>query len=42
MSGLSAFRSVHTVGTVLPSEALIRASDLRMPGQSATDYLLPP
>jgi hypothetical protein len=42
VSGLSAFRSVHTVGTVLPSEALIRGSDLRMPGQSATDYLLPP
>lgn len=42
MSGLSAFRSVHTIGTVLPSEALIRGSELRMPGQSATDYLLPP
>jgi hypothetical protein len=42
VSGLSAFRSVHTVGTVLPSEALIRGSDLRMPGQTATEYLLPP
>ncbi|UPU43167.1 MULTISPECIES: Eco57I restriction-modification methylase domain-containing protein [Rhodococcus] len=42
MSGLSAFKSVRTVGTVLPSEALTRAVDLRMPGQKAADYQLPP
>lgn len=42
MSGLSSFRSIHTVGTVLPSEALIRGAELRMPGQSSTDYQLPP
>ena len=42
MSGLSAFQAVHVVGTVLPSEALARASELRMPGQSAADYQLPP
>ncbi|WP_237211163.1 hypothetical protein [Rhodococcus ruber] len=42
MSGLSSFRSVRTVGTVLPSEALTAGADLRMPGQSAADYQLPP
>lgn len=42
MSGLSAFKSVRTVGTVLPSEALTRAVDLRMPGQKAADYQLSP
>lgn len=42
MSGLSAFRSVRTIGTVLPSEALTRAVGLRMPGQKAADYKLPP
>jgi len=42
VSGLSAFRSVHAVGTVLPSEAMIRGSELRMPGQSDADYHLPP
>jgi hypothetical protein len=39
---LSAFASVRTIGTVLPSEALARAVDLRMPGQSAEDYQLTP
>ena len=27
---------------MLPTEALARASELRMPGQSAADYQLPP
>jgi hypothetical protein len=39
---LSAFGSVRTVGAVLPSEALARAVDLRMPGQGADDYALAP
>jgi hypothetical protein len=39
---LSAFGSVRAIGTVLPSEALARAVDLRMPGQSADDYQLTP
>ncbi|MFJ9371322.1 Eco57I restriction-modification methylase domain-containing protein [Nocardia sp. NPDC101769] len=42
MSGLSAFRAVRTVGTVLPSEALTRAAELRMPEQSVAAYNLPP
>ncbi|BCQ07072.1 hypothetical protein JMUB5695_00488 [Mycobacterium heckeshornense] len=42
MSLLSSFRSVRLVGTVLPSEAIPRASELRMPGQRAEDYHLPP
>ncbi len=42
MSGLASFRSVRTVGTVLPSEALSLGAELRMPGQTATDYHLPP
>jgi hypothetical protein len=42
MSGLSSFRYVRTIGTVLTAEALASASELRMPGQSAADYQLPP
>ncbi|MCX4093599.1 Eco57I restriction-modification methylase domain-containing protein [Nocardia sp. alder85J] len=42
MSGLSSFRSVRTVGTVLPSEALTLGAELRMPGQSTAEYQLPP
>ena len=42
MSALSSFRFVRTVGTVLTAEALVSASELRMPGQSAADYQLPP
>ncbi|PZS29860.1 MAG: restriction endonuclease [Pseudonocardiales bacterium] len=42
MTTLSAFGSVRTIGTVLPSEALARAVELRMPGQSAEDYQLTP
>lgn len=38
----SAFRSVRVVGTVMPGEAIPRASELRMPGQTAGDYQLPP
>jgi len=42
MSGLSSFRFVRTVGTVLTADALAGAAELRMPGQSAADYQLPP
>ena len=42
MSGLSSFRFVRTVGTVLTADALASAAALRMPGQSAADYQLPP
>lgn len=42
MSALSVFRAVRTIGTALPAEALPRASELRMPGQSAENYELPP
>ncbi|WP_249645126.1 Eco57I restriction-modification methylase domain-containing protein [Nocardia sputi] len=42
MNGLSSFRSVRAIGTVLPSEALSRGAELRMPGQSAAAYVLPP
>jgi hypothetical protein len=42
MSDRSMFRAIRTTGTALPAEALARASELRMPGQSAADYQLPP
>lgn len=42
MKALSAFRFVRTVGTVLTGEALASAAELRMAGQSAADYQLPP
>jgi hypothetical protein len=42
MSGPSVFRAVRTTGTALPAEALARAAELRMPGQSTADYDLPP
>lgn len=42
MTALAAFKAVRVVGTVLPHEALPRAVDLRMPGQRAADYQLPP
>ena len=42
MSSLSAFQAVRTIGTVLPAEALSRAAELRMPGQSAQNYDLTP
>ena len=42
MSGLSSFRFVRAVGTVLTGDALASASELRMPGQSPGDYQVPP
>ena len=42
MTALAAFKAVGVVGTVLPHEALPRAAQLRMPGQRAADYQLPP
>lgn len=42
MSALSVFKAVRTVGTALPAEAIPRATELRMPGQSAEAYQLPP
>ena len=42
MTTLSVFRSIRTVGAVLPSEALARAVDLGMPGQRVEDYQLTP
>lgn len=42
MSALTVFRAVRTVGTALPAEALPRANELRMPGQTADAYQLPP
>jgi hypothetical protein len=42
MSGLSSFRYVRTIGTVLTAEAIASAAELRMPSQSAADYQLPP
>ena len=42
MSALSAFRFISTVGTVLTGDVLANAAELRMPGQTAADYQLPP
>jgi hypothetical protein len=42
MSALSVFRAVRTVGTALPAEAIPRANELRMPGQTAEAYQLSP
>lgn len=42
MSTLNVFRAVRAVGTALPAEAIPRANELRMPGQSADAYQLPP
>ena len=42
MSALNVFRAVRAVGTALPAEAIPRANELRMPGQSAEAYQLPP
>jgi hypothetical protein len=41
MSELSSYRFARMVGTVLTGEALLSAAELRMPGQTATDYQLP-
>lgn len=42
MSSASVFRAVRTVGTALPAEAIPRANELRLPGQTADGYQLPP
>lgn len=42
MTALNVFRAVRAVGTALPAEAIPRANELRMPGQSAEAYQLPP
>jgi N-6 DNA Methylase len=42
VSALSVFRAVRAVGTALPAEAIPRANELRMPGQSAEAYQLSP
>ncbi len=42
MSALNVFRAVRTVGTALPAEAVPRANELRMPGQTAEAYQLSP
>jgi hypothetical protein len=38
MSGLSGFKSVRLAGTVTPADALTRAADGAMPGQTPADY----
>ncbi|KKC06290.1 restriction endonuclease [Mycobacterium nebraskense] len=42
MSALTVFRAVRAVGTALPAEAVPRAIELRMPGQTAEAYQLSP
>ncbi len=42
MSALTVFRAVRAVGTALPAEAIPRANELRMPGQTADAYQLSP
>ncbi|MBY0287281.1 MAG: N-6 DNA methylase [Mycobacteriaceae bacterium] len=42
MSGAAAFPAVRTVGTAIPGEAIPPANELRMPGQTAEAYELPP
>ena len=42
MSAVNLFKAVRTVGTALPAEAIPRANELRMPGQSAEAYQLSP
>lgn len=42
MTTAAVFRAVRTVGTALPSEAIPRANELRLPGQTAEAYQLPP
>ena len=39
---LAAFRSVRLVGGILPADALTRAADLGMPGQTPDEYDLTP
>ncbi|GAY16435.1 Eco57I restriction-modification methylase domain-containing protein [Mycobacterium sp. shizuoka-1] len=42
MTALNLFKAVRTVGTALPAEAIPRANELRMPGQTAEAYELSP
>lgn len=42
MTALNVFKAVRTVGTALPTEAIPRANELRMPGQTADAYQLSP
>lgn len=42
MTALNVFKAVRTVGTALPAEAIPRANELRMPGQTADAYQLSP
>lgn len=42
MTALNVFKAVRTVGTALPAEAVPRANELRMPGQTAEAYQLSP
>lgn len=42
MTAMNVFKAVRTVGTVLPAEAIPRANELRMPGQTAEAYQLSP
>ncbi len=42
MTALNVFKAVRTVGTALPAEAIPRANELRMPGQTAEAYQLSP
>ncbi|BBZ79500.1 hypothetical protein MANY_48370 [Mycolicibacterium anyangense] len=42
MTALNLFKAVRTIGTALPAEAIPRANELRMPGQTAEAYQLSP
>ncbi|ORV21096.1 restriction endonuclease [Mycolicibacterium conceptionense] len=42
MSAGAVFKAIRTLGTALPAEAIPRANELRMPGQTAEAYQLPP
>jgi hypothetical protein len=42
MTAQNLFRAVRTAGTALPAEAIPRANELRMPGQTAEAYQLSP
>lgn len=42
MTAQNVFRAIRTAGTALPAEAIPRANELRMPGQTAEAYQLSP
>lgn len=42
MTAQNVFRAIRTAGTALPAEAIPRANELRMPGQSSEAYQLSP